>query len=258
MPTNEATGAAARKQVANQQALVDELRALSDELKRVAPLWKPDLTDGVIINFAPLWRLVPHHKAWQKDLKSTWDALCAGEYDWAHLAMHLWPERVVPKCTADRSLAISHELEDTFWVEGLRGQWRQRVSIADTVRYLEDNLYSDRLRQTIEELVTFSESHATVSDDSPGWWTALSTGAFDDLTIALALWPERVLRKVVADPARFVALHIKLPRAASRDEAMAKLLNTHRPRLVEQELQALGAFCGNPVIGSGKLTRPAP
>ena len=29
--------------------------------------------------------------------------------------MHLWPERVVPKCAADRSLAIAHGLEDNFW-----------------------------------------------------------------------------------------------------------------------------------------------
>jgi hypothetical protein len=98
--------------------LVEELRAFLDEVKRVAPLWNPNLDDGVIINFAPLWRLVPQNKAWQKELKSTWDALCEGKYDWAHLAMHLWPERVVPKCAKDRSLAIAHGLEDVFWVEG--------------------------------------------------------------------------------------------------------------------------------------------
>ena len=31
--------------------------------------------------------------------------------------MHLWPERVVPKCAEDRSLAIAHGLEDVFWVQ---------------------------------------------------------------------------------------------------------------------------------------------
>jgi hypothetical protein len=31
--------------------------------------------------------------------------------------MHVWPERVVPRCAEDRSLAIAHELEDTFWVQ---------------------------------------------------------------------------------------------------------------------------------------------
>jgi len=81
----------------------------------------------VVINFAPLWRLVPHHKPWQKELKATWDVLCEGDYDWAHLAMHLWPERVVPKCATDRSLAIAHGLEDVFWVEGAKGKWEARA-----------------------------------------------------------------------------------------------------------------------------------
>ncbi|MFO0728491.1 MAG: hypothetical protein U1E65_32245 [Myxococcota bacterium] len=67
----DGTTAAQRKTLAAQEAVVDELRAFLDEVKRVAPLWKPNLDDGVIINFAPLWRLVPQNKAWQKELKST-------------------------------------------------------------------------------------------------------------------------------------------------------------------------------------------
>ncbi|MGH8655266.1 MAG: Eco57I restriction-modification methylase domain-containing protein, partial [Gammaproteobacteria bacterium] len=85
-----------RKQLAAQESLVEELCAFLEEIRRVALLWNPNLDDGVIINFAPLWRLVPQSKPWQKELKATWDALCAGEYDWAQLSMHLWPERVVP------------------------------------------------------------------------------------------------------------------------------------------------------------------
>ena len=118
--------AAQRKELAVQTSVVDDLRAFLEEVKRVAPLWNPNLNDGVIINFALLWRLVPHHKAWQKELKSTWDALCEGKYDWAHLAMHLWPERVVPKCAKDRSLAIAHGLADVFWIEGADGKWTAR------------------------------------------------------------------------------------------------------------------------------------
>jgi hypothetical protein len=117
---------AQRKALAAQESLVEELRALLDEVKRVAPLWKPNLDDGVIINFAPLWRLVPQNKSWQKELKTTWDALCEGKYDWAHLAMYFWPDRVVPKCAKDRSLAIAHGLEDAFWVEGSDGKWTER------------------------------------------------------------------------------------------------------------------------------------
>ena len=124
--TPEKGTAAQRKELSAQEAFVGELRAFLDEIKRVAPLWNPNLDDGVIINFAPLWRLVPHHKPWQKELKATWDALCDGKYDWAHLAMHLWPERVVPKCVTDRSLAIAHGLEDVFWIEGSDGKWIAR------------------------------------------------------------------------------------------------------------------------------------
>ena len=115
-----------RVDIATQEAVVDELRALLDEVRRVAPLWNPDLDDGIVLVLAPLWRLVPGHRAWQKELKSRWDELVAGKYDWAHLAMHLWPERVVPKCATDRSLAIAHDLEGIFWIEGADGKWTRR------------------------------------------------------------------------------------------------------------------------------------
>jgi hypothetical protein len=115
-----------RKKIADQEALVGELRSFLEEVKRVAPLWNPMLDDGVALTMAPLWRLVPQHKPWQKELKSKWDELAAGKYDWAHVAMHLWPERVVPKCATDRSLAIAHGLEDFFWVEGDDGKWKPR------------------------------------------------------------------------------------------------------------------------------------
>jgi len=69
---------------------------------------------------------VPGHRPWQKELKAKWAELAAAKYDWAHLAMHLWPERVVPKCATDRSLAIAHGLEDVFWEETGDAKWRAR------------------------------------------------------------------------------------------------------------------------------------
>ena len=110
-----------RKQIASQEAFVTELRELLENVKRIAPLWNPTLDDGVVLTMAPLWRLVPQHKPWQKELKNKWSELVAGKYDWAHIAMHLWPERVVPKCATDCSLAIAHGLEDVFWTEGSDG-----------------------------------------------------------------------------------------------------------------------------------------
>jgi hypothetical protein len=109
-------GAAERAALADQDAFVTELRTFREELARVAPLWNPDLNDGVILNYGPLWRMIGH-SPWQKAVKEKWDELVVGKYDWAHLAMHLWPERVVPKCATDRSLAIAHGLEDVFWEE---------------------------------------------------------------------------------------------------------------------------------------------
>jgi hypothetical protein len=35
-----------------------------------------------------------------------------GEYDWAHLAYSIWPDRVRAKCKKDLSMAIAHGLED--------------------------------------------------------------------------------------------------------------------------------------------------
>jgi hypothetical protein len=142
-----------RKQLAAQEAFVEELRTFLDEVKRVAPLWNPNLDDGVIINFAPLWRLVPQNKAWQKELKSTWDALCEGKYDWAHLAMHLWPERVVAKCAKDRSLAIAHGLEDVFWVEGTDGKWTARKTPTRSIEELVRERTSPAVKSALESLL---------------------------------------------------------------------------------------------------------
>lgn len=157
--------AAQRRELAEQEAFVDELRAFLEEVKRIAPIWKPNLDDGVIINFAPLWRLVPQNRAWQKELKSTWDALCGGKYDWAHLAMHLWPERAVPKCAGDRSLAIAHGLEDAFWVEGTDGRWTARRTPARSI----NELIGERTSLTVKSaLKSFLEAPVATGNGGRG------------------------------------------------------------------------------------------
>jgi hypothetical protein len=135
-----------RAEIATQDAVVDELRAFAEEVRRVAPLWNPDLDDGIVLVMAPLWRLVPGHRAWQKELKGKWDELAAGKYDWAHLAMHLWPERVVPKCATDRSLAIAHGLEDLFWVAGADGKWTRRAAPTRPI----DDLVAERTSPAVK------------------------------------------------------------------------------------------------------------
>lgn len=142
-----------RKELEKQEAALEELNAFVDDVRRVAPLWKPNLDDGAAINFAPLWRLIAHHKAWQKELKATWDSLCEGEFDWAHLAMHLWPERVVPKCAKDRSLAIAHGLEDVFWVEGTDGKWTARKTPARSIDELVRERTSPAVKAALKSLL---------------------------------------------------------------------------------------------------------
>jgi hypothetical protein len=145
-----------RKVIDAQEAFVAELRAFRAEVARIAPLWNPNLNDGVIINFAPLWRLVPQHKSWQKECKKVWDKLVKGDYDWAHLAMHLWPERVVPKCKDDRSLAIAHGLEDEFWFEdddGKKTQWKKRQVNSDRVTELVAERSSTAVKAALQDLL---------------------------------------------------------------------------------------------------------
>lgn len=95
------------------QALELELIELRDTLLQIAQTYRPNHDDGVQITAAPLWQLF-RHKPWQKILKDTWAKLEKGDYDWAHLAMAYWPDRVRDKCETNKSLAIAHELEHLY------------------------------------------------------------------------------------------------------------------------------------------------
>ncbi len=104
------------KQFESLQAFELELIELRDTLLKIAPTYHPNHDDGVQITAAPLWPLF-RHKPWQKVLKATWAKLEKGDYDWAHLAMGYWPDRVVRAAHQDRSLAIAHDLEAALWEE---------------------------------------------------------------------------------------------------------------------------------------------
>ncbi|OPY73252.1 MAG: N-6 DNA Methylase [Syntrophorhabdus sp. PtaU1.Bin002] len=99
------------------RTFVGELRDLREELLRIAALpYKPDLNDGVIVNAAPfhgLFRL----RSWAKDTEDCWKKLAKGDYDWAHLAYTIWPDRIREVCLTDRSIAIAHGLEDLYEIE---------------------------------------------------------------------------------------------------------------------------------------------
>jgi hypothetical protein len=105
-------GKAERTRVEELTEFIAALTEMKEELERVAALpYKPNLDDGVQITAAPLWRLF-RLTSLQKELKVTWEKLENGDYDWAHLAYSIWPDRVREKCRNDRSLAIAHGLEN--------------------------------------------------------------------------------------------------------------------------------------------------
>lgn len=87
-----------------------ERRALRDTLtERVREGYSPSPDDGFVVTLAPLASTF-RHPGWRKRLDETWVELQRGDYDWAHLPMALWRDRVTAKCRTDASLAIAHGL----------------------------------------------------------------------------------------------------------------------------------------------------
>jgi hypothetical protein len=93
--------------------LEQELQDLHATLLEIAPGYKPNHDDGVQITAGPLAALF-RQTVWQTVLTQTWSKLEAGDYDWAHLAMAYWSDRVRDKCKTDKSLAIAHDLENLY------------------------------------------------------------------------------------------------------------------------------------------------
>jgi len=100
------------KELNDQKEFLAELEEFKEELLRVAQLpYKPNQDDGVLITAAPLHNLFRHTK-WKKSTQDCWKKLEKGEYDWAHLAYSIWPDRVRKECVKDLSMAIAHGLEN--------------------------------------------------------------------------------------------------------------------------------------------------
>lgn len=208
-----------------------ELQEFRAELLRIARFWRPNLNDGVQITAAPLWRLF-RHRAWQKRLQETWEKLEQGDYDWAHLAMSIWPERVVPKCLDDRSLAIAHDVEDLFWVEE-DGKWRK-------LQALEAEIARQKARaQALLNAKTLARAQQALADLAAGPARGvaaaqvaqhLAEGDWDDThvqreslrfdEVALLFWPERVAQACLDDP--FLADKLRLNLPAKRTQAARK------------------------------------
>lgn len=229
-----------RGAVENQERFVSFLSAFQDELSLVAALWRPNHDDGVLVNACPLWRLFGHHKAWQKECKDSWNSLVAGDYDWAHLAMHLWPERIVPKCQSDVSIAIAHELDGLFWIKE-DGKWR-------ATREPSVEIEDQKQRRTTVVREQFLEAFAALASSEIGRqaksfvWQSLREGQLDDHKIALWLWPDRVIEKARHDQA-ITDVHELKAKDLATSRACVKLKQRYSTPELEKLREAAEAFC---------------
>lgn len=100
------------KQIGERIEMLDDVREFHKRLKFISEErgYTPHIDDGVLLNMAPLWELIP---SWQAEPKKGWAALERGDYDWSYQAMDHWPERVREKCRTNKSYAIAHGLEET-------------------------------------------------------------------------------------------------------------------------------------------------
>jgi hypothetical protein len=79
------------KDIERQEEILSELRDFKDKLQRAANLHlEPDLNDGVVLNIAPLWELVP----W-KEPKKYWQELLEGKYEWSAIGKQLRAKGIV-------------------------------------------------------------------------------------------------------------------------------------------------------------------
>jgi hypothetical protein len=99
--------------------LLDELTEFAGAMERsVREGYEPSpdwIDDGVILRLAALWDLIP---IWKSEPKKYWERLQRGDYDWSHIALRYWPERVWEKCKTNKSFAIAHGHAE--WYEGSR------------------------------------------------------------------------------------------------------------------------------------------
>jgi hypothetical protein len=100
-----------REELSDFASLVNRLATVGPDpkLQEASAPFVMDLDDGVMVNSAALWELVA--PLW-KDPKKWWEILSkpAGkkDFDWSHLAMRYWPDRVFAKVKKDPSLAVAH------------------------------------------------------------------------------------------------------------------------------------------------------
>jgi hypothetical protein len=114
-PLSGATRKRVERQMDRTTQQLDEITEFATTMERAvregykpAPDW---IDDGVILRLAPLWELSP---IWKSEPKKYWGRLERGDYDWSHIAMNYWPERVKEACRTNKSFAIAHGHEEWY------------------------------------------------------------------------------------------------------------------------------------------------
>jgi len=105
----------AEQQLEQAAQFLDEMNKFAATMERLAhegykpaPEW---IDDGIILRLVPLWELIP---LWKGEPQKHWGGLRSGDFDWSHIAMRYWPERVQEKCQQDKSYAIAHGHEEWY------------------------------------------------------------------------------------------------------------------------------------------------
>ena len=140
-----------QKEIEEAELARDDLQEFVSKLDDLIALgYQPHIDDGVLINMAPLWPLLP---SWSAEPKKCWKKLVAGDYDWSHMAMHLWPERVIPKCVESASYAIAHELDEVFWTQDDRDRFQPQPEPDGGWQRTIDQLVAERKRPGVANAV---------------------------------------------------------------------------------------------------------
>lgn len=150
------------RELDERESLVRELQRFVADLEQAAPLWNPNLDDGTVLCAAVLHRLFQHN-GWRKECETKWRDLEALKYPWAHISLHLWPERVLPLCHRDRSLAIAHDLEEDFWEQDKDENWKPRKLDAAALQALSARFRSATVGSALQ---SFGAARLDASGDS--------------------------------------------------------------------------------------------
>ena len=93
-----------RSSLQQTEGMMERLNAI------VATGYTPNHDDGVPVTAAPLYELFAN-RVWRQECESNMQKLQEGEYDWSHLAMSLYPARIIAKAKKDWCMALTHGLE---------------------------------------------------------------------------------------------------------------------------------------------------